>query len=249
MTRSIKGSRRGLTLLLGAATATTLLLSGCGAGQIAETAAMKPTISGVNLQTADNSFKIRNLAVSYLDVKGYPAGGNAPLELVLFNDSHEPVTVRVSTTSARSVELAGGPATAVSPTSTGAPGAQGEHTASASPEPSAHSTASPSGTAAPTGSATPSPATTPSPTETPQAPAGAPANIQVPPGGYVVLSRAAGSFLQLTGLKAALAPGQSVELVFDVNGTRLQTQAPVAIPLTPAPKATAEEHEGLEGGH
>jgi hypothetical protein len=246
VTRSIKGPQRRLTLLLGAATATTLLMSGCGAGQIAETAGMAPTISGVNLQTADNSFKIRNLAVSYLNTKGYPAGGNAPLELTLFNDSEQPVTVRVSTTSARTVELAGGPANAISPSSTGAPGANGEHTASASPEPSG--SAAPTGSAAPGAAATPTAAATPSAVPTQPAPAGAPASIQIPPGGFVILNQSAGSFLQLTGLNEALAPGQSVELIFDVNGTRLQTQAPVAVPLTPAPAATPE-HQGAEGGH
>lgn len=79
MTRSIRRPRRAALLLGGAATAAALLLSGCGTGQIAETAAMRPTVSGVNTETADNAFKLRNLAVVYKDTKGYPAGSDAPL--------------------------------------------------------------------------------------------------------------------------------------------------------------------------
>lgn len=53
-----------------------------------------------------------------------------------------------------------------------------------------------------------------------------------------MLTPTSGSFLQLKGLKAALAPGQSVQVVFDFGGQQLTTTVPVAIPLTPAPTVT-----------
>lgn len=241
MTRSIMSSRRALALLVGTATATTLLVSGCGAGQIAETAVKEPSIYGVNLQTADNSVKIRNLAVSYLNTEGYPAGGDAPLQMALYNDSAQPVTVRVDTESARSVVLVGGPATALSPTTTGAPPRSGV-TPTAAGESPAPTTPATTGIVPPTATPTAAPA-----------PAEVPANIEIPPFGYVMLTQATGTFLQLTGLNEALAPGESVSLIFEVNGVRLEALAPVAIPLSPAPRATPESggHVGgaEEGGH
>ena len=223
MTRSIRVPRRAGVLLAAAAAGTTLLMSGCGAGQIAETAAMRPTSVGANAQSADNTFKIRSLSVDYLNTEGYPAGGDAPLNVVIYNDSGAAVTVRVSTESARSVVLAGG--SAATPTPAG--------TTSASPSPSERSSASPSGSAGPTPTAA--------------APAGAPAEIKIPSAGFVVLNKGAGSWLQLIGLTAPLRPGESVQLRFDFNGTPIDTPAPVAVPQTPAPPATPVV--GDEGGH
>ncbi|MFD0823806.1 hypothetical protein ACFQ0D_37020, partial [Micromonospora zhanjiangensis] len=109
MTRSIRGPRRA-ALAGAAATAATLLLSGCGAGQIAHTAEMAPTVPGANAQTTDGNYKIRNLLLAYPGEKGYPAGGNAPVEVGIYNDSHSPVTVKVTVAGARSVVLSGGAA-------------------------------------------------------------------------------------------------------------------------------------------
>lgn len=225
MTRSIRRPRRAALLLGGAATATALLLSGCGTGQIAETAAMVPTVSGVNIQTADNLFGLRNLAVRYLDPEGYPTGGDAPLEVTIFNDSLKPVTVTVTSPSARAVVLGG----ALAPTPR--PSASASASASATPAP----TSSPSGSPSVGATGSPEPtasAPTPPPVEQP-------ASILIPAGEYVVLNKTSGSFLQLAGLNAALPPGQSVQLVFDFNGQQVKTPVPVAIPLTPPPSATA----------
>lgn len=105
MTRTIRGSRRTAALLAAAAAA--LLMSGCGAGQIAETALKTPTVPGTNpeLRTEDGLFKVRNLLLAYPGVDGYPAGGDAVVEVAIFNESPSPVTVTITSDSARSVVL------------------------------------------------------------------------------------------------------------------------------------------------
>jgi hypothetical protein len=222
VTRSIRRPRRAALLLGGTATAIALLLSGCGTGQIAETAAMRPTVSGVNPQTADGFFKLRNLAVVYRDTKGYPAGTDAPLEVSIYNDSLKPVTVTVTaSTSAQAVVLGGALAPVPQPS-----GSAASPSGSASATPSSSASGSPSAGA--TGSPTPSASATAQPS----------ASIRIPAGEFVVLTPTSGSFLQLNGLKAALSPGQSVQVVFDFGGQQLTTTVPVAIPLTPAPTVT-----------
>jgi hypothetical protein len=223
VTRSIRGSRRA-AVLAGTAAAASLLMSGCGAGQIAETAAMKPTVSGINAQTADNAYKIRNVAVAYQSTSGYTAGSNAPVEGAIYNDSGSAVTVKVTTDSARAVVLVSAPAPTRSPASTGTAASPVPTGTASSHEPADRTEAAP----ASPGASSPSP----------QPSAGAAASIQIPAGGFLILSRAAGSYLQLVGLKADLPQGQEVNLIFTFNGTELRTSVPMALPLTPGPAAT-----------
>ena len=74
MTRSIRGSRRAALLLSGIAAATSLLASGCGAGQVAETALKEPSVQGVNLTTPNGGYAVRGLLVTYPGTEGYRAG-------------------------------------------------------------------------------------------------------------------------------------------------------------------------------
>ncbi|MFV2087678.1 hypothetical protein [Micromonospora sp. LOL_021] len=96
MTPSTRGHRRVAVLFAGAAVASGLLLSGCGTGQLAETATKATAINGVNLESPDGAVSVRDLSVPYPGVEGYPAGGSAPVEVGLFNNTNDPVTVRVS---------------------------------------------------------------------------------------------------------------------------------------------------------
>ncbi|GAA3737126.1 hypothetical protein GCM10022225_19920 [Plantactinospora mayteni] len=239
MTRSIRGARRAAAVLAGTAAAATLLLSGCGAGQIAETAAKVPTSVGANAQSADNTFKVRNLSIDYLNIQGYPAGGDAPMNVALYNDSGEAVTVRISSAGARSVALAGASA---------APTPRGTVSASPPPTTGGPSPAATSGSPEPGGSPSAAPtdgaAATPSPTASPTLPA----EIRIPAGGFVILNKTVGNWLQLSGLSEPLPPGGIVELSFDFGGTQVPVRAPVAVPLVPAPVGTPvvgeeEEHE------
>ncbi|WP_433229556.1 hypothetical protein ACQP2H_28955 [Micromonospora sp. CA-248260] len=230
MTRSIRGSRRATLLLVGLAGATALLATGCGAGQVSETANKQPSVQGVNVQTSDNAYKVRGLYVAYPGDSGLAAGANAALNAVIYNDTRDPVTVTVTTDSARQIVLTGA-------------------TGSASPSGSA----SPAESASPSGSASPAETTSPdgnaSPSEgaSPSAPAGQPARIEIPALSYVQLNVQNGQHLQLIGINEALRTGQQVNLTFDFGGGRtVSTPVPVGVPLSPAPPASPIVHR--EGG-
>jgi hypothetical protein len=236
VTRSMRAPRRATLVLAAVGAAGTLLVSGCGAGQIAETAAKAPSVPGVNAEVdvEGGSYKIRNLGVGYRDPEGYPAGSNAPLEMVLFNDTDEPVTVTFSTDSARSIALAGATAVPTPPAATSTP------SVGAGVEPTDQPTAT--RTPRPTGSVQPLP------TASAEAPAGAAPRVEIPARSFVLLNRTGGQFVQLEGLNEELLPGQSVKLQFDFGGQRFSTEVPVMVPLSPAPVASpVVEGEGGDG--
>src|SRR5689334_13765389 len=89
------GTRR-VTLAAGVATVAVIALAGCSAGQVAETALLKTPISGLNTSSPDGSLQIRNLQVIYNSPEGYPANGQAPLEVALFNQTTTEMTVLIS---------------------------------------------------------------------------------------------------------------------------------------------------------
>ncbi|MBQ1052101.1 hypothetical protein KBX50_27050 [Micromonospora sp. C51] len=243
MRRSIRGSRRAAVLLPGIAAAAGLLLSGCGAGQISETANKVPSVQGANLAAGDGKYAVRGALVAYPGVEGYQAGDNALLNVVLYNDSADPVTVTVTSSNAREVVLTS-VAAATSPSPTASP------TASPSPEQSPEGSPSPDNSASPDSSPAPDESPSPSPTESPSA---GPARIEIPPLSYVQLNTEGEQVLQLVGLNEALLAGQNVTLTFDFGGETVTSPAPIAVPLTPAPEPSPiiERHTGYEGegGH
>jgi hypothetical protein len=80
-----------------------LVLAGCGTGRDAPTSLDLPSVPGVNLSADDGSVLLRNANVVF-SLDGYPAGGQAPVELWLVNTTQE--TIRL-------VEVTAGQATAV----------------------------------------------------------------------------------------------------------------------------------------
>ena len=242
MTRTM-GTRRA-ALLVGAAVAAAATLSGCGAGQIAETALKNPSVYGVNTDAADGSLSIRGLAVAYNGPEGYQAGAAAPLELHLFNQTQRPITVTISSApsdqqgegilSARGVNLIG---PAPSSTATAPIAEPSGSRDSAVPIPT--------GEAAPTSgpSAEPSANVAPAPGG---GGVGAPARITIEPLGTVDFRPGDSPSLQIVGLSGVLRPGNSVNLVFEFgSGQPLVVQAPVAVPLSPAPRGSAEQSDEL----
>jgi hypothetical protein len=220
------GTRRA-ALVAGAATAAALALGACSAGQVAETAMLDTPIAGVNAESGDGKVLVRNLQVEYNGVEGYQAQENAPLELSLFNETNESVTVTISsqTTDQRQV-VSGKQVGFVSTATVTTPG----EVAGASADPSAP--VEPSASA--------EPATTVRP-----------AQIKLDPQGAAVFRPTDAAQLQIVGLSGELKPGMTVNLVFEFsnNATPLVVQAPVASPLTPAPRGSAEIAEETEGGH
>lgn len=221
-------------LLTGTVVATALLASGCGAGQIAETAKADPGVPGVSATTPDGHFKIINLAIAYPGPDGYPAGADAPLNLAIHNDSLKPVTVEISTADARGVVLDGEP-TDASPT---------EPTPGPTVSPSPTDAGSPGATATPTAGAAPDPTSSSAPALA--VPAGA-ARVEVPAAGVALLNGVTdGPRLRLVGLGRSLVVGEGVTLVFDFGGQRIELPARVAIPLKPLPR---EDVSGGAGQH
>ncbi|MBM7491309.1 hypothetical protein JOD64_002531 [Micromonospora luteifusca] len=247
MTRSIRGSRRAALLLSGIAAAS-LLASGCGTGQIAETALKEASVQGVSLTTNNGSFSVRGLLVDYPGTEGYKAGQDAGLSAVIYNDSKETVTVTVTTESAREVLISDGSANP-SPSASTSPSPSG----SASPSTSASGSARPSATPSETGSSSATPSAPESArasgSASPAAP-GQPARVELAPLSYIQLNSEATTQLRLIGLAEALRSGQNVVVTFDFgNGNTVTGQAPIAVPLTPAapPSPIIEREGGYEG--
>jgi hypothetical protein len=238
MMRSL-GTRR-VALLAGAATAAAVALTGCSAGQTAETSLKRPSNQGVNTQTASGSVLIRDLAINYDGVNGYEPGSDAPIQVALFNETKSEVTVQVSSapptedapaagqvTTATSVALVGGVIPA-------------DSAASASPSDSASASPSDSASADPSASAS----TDPSP-----APANQQASFTIEPMGTVTFLSDSTPALTAIGLSGKLVPGDQLNLVFKFSdgSPDLSVLTPIATPLTPAPRASGNPDENTEG--
>lgn len=245
------GTRRA-ALFTGAVTVA-VALTGCGTGQVAETSNKEPSIYGVNVENADQSVLIRGLAVTYGKLEGYPAGGNAPLEVSLFNETSEPVTVRIASqppaadvkgvVSARSVALSGTPSASATPS--GIP-AEAEPSGSRPAAQKGGPAQETPGSATGQGSAGPSAPATPTLAPPPAAAPLRPAEITIAPLSSVMFIPGDAESLQAVGLSGPLVSGNAVNLVFTFsNGAQpLVVQAPVGVPLSPAPRGSAE-NEGV----
>jgi hypothetical protein len=231
---------RRAALVAGAATVAVLVLGGCSAGQVAETAILDTPIAGVDKETADGSVFVRNLQIEYHGIEGYKAGASAPVEVSLYNQTNEPITVAISSrpldrgqvVSASQVGFVSAPAAAPA--------------APASSEPAAHGSESPDAHASESPDAHASSEAEPSASAAAPAPVVKPARIEIGPNGSALFRPTDAEQLQVLGLSGALMPGMSVNLVFEFsNGApSLELQAPVAIPLSPAPREAGESAEG-----
>jgi hypothetical protein len=231
MTKSLQPAARRRTYLAGGALAVVIALGGCSAGQVAATANLEPTISGVDAQTPDGSLLIRNLQVIYTSPTGYPAGGTAPLEVSLFNETRQPMTValrsepRAGYVSARQVGLTGGSAAAspsANPEPSGSrPSSDPNPSASEVIEPPDESPAPPTPGASVVAGATADPAQ--------------PARITIPALSSATFLPDSGGKLLVSGLSEQLTPGKTLNLVFEVGdgAQSLVVPAPMAIPLSP----------------
>jgi hypothetical protein len=228
-----------------AAVAAGLLLAGCGSGQDTQTERQRPPVSGVNINSADNTIMLRNLAIEYAGTDGYESGASAPISLRIANVNESTVRLVSVTSDAGTVVLAG-------------PGAVPSSAAASPPAPLPPS-ASPSGSASGSpsasrsGSASAAPSAPASPTA-PPSPSGPPVNqqinIEIPTRGLAILDRDSPPYLLITGLREELKPGQSVMMTFRFDtGTEImeiETEVPMAVPLTAPPRTPLdlEEHEG-----
>jgi hypothetical protein len=225
-----------VVLATGVATAAAIALSGCSAGQIAETAIKRPSNPGVNADNSNRTVAIRNLSVVYPGEEGYKAGDDAPLELALFNQSTAPVTVTIgSKPAAASGEQA---------VTAAQIGVAGSATPSASASPSASSS---TGTGEPSAPASPpSPAASASSGTSAPEQSFEPARIELPAMGKVTFLPGDAASPTAVDLSGNLTQGSAISLVFEFsNGAEpLELLAPISTPLSPAPRGSAEV-----GGH
>jgi hypothetical protein len=91
------GTRR-VAQAAGAAMVAVLAVAGCSAGQVAETAMLKAPVAGLNTESPEGDLLIRNLQVIYNNPTGYAPNTTAPIELSLFNQTEQPMTVVISST-------------------------------------------------------------------------------------------------------------------------------------------------------
>jgi hypothetical protein len=239
---------RSLHRALGVAALAVLALSGCSAGQTAETSLLQTPVSGLNTSSPDGGLLIRNLQVVYKDTTGYPANSNAPLEVSLFNQTQNPITVTITSEPQQTVT-----AGIVSAQSVGLSGPA--PTPSAPSEPAGGGDASPptvgpgtSGEVSPPASA-PSALPTDSASAEPPAAALTPAKLTIPALGSVTFLPGDQTSLIASGLTNKLAPGNSLALTIQssTSATPIDVLAPVSIPLSPASRAPGIEGENSEG--
>jgi hypothetical protein len=89
-TASARGSGRWRAQAVASATLAVLLVSGCGAGQQAQTSWDVPAIPGADADAG--LISLRDLLIPYR-AGGYPAGSDVPLVVRMFSNDEQPVTV------------------------------------------------------------------------------------------------------------------------------------------------------------
>jgi hypothetical protein len=256
--------RRRVALAVGAtALATAGLLTGCGSGQVAQTAEIVPAVPGANLDlTVDGGLiSVRDATVDYPGPQGYQPGEDAPLTIRIINSTPSPVTltgvtakVADGTTSLGTVLQVGGvPSAAPSEESP----VVATPTRNPTPRPSPSGMSSPA-SPSPGGSASAGSAASASASALPSGAVrlGGSPTIKVPipayPTGLIILSRAniGGTYLTISGLTRPLRPGMSARLVLTftlADGSTValgasnlpgqQLVVPVGVPLSPQPRS------------
>jgi copper(I)-binding protein len=222
-----------VAVTLGAAA---LLVTGCSAGQTAQTATQKSTVDGTAGTAGD--IALRYVRLAYPEGGRYRAGDTATLEFFAVNSGPmEDRLVRVRADGASQVTMHPAESGAASGSASLTPSGAGTVTASGA-------TPTPPGTAGgtPTGSATGAGSATVTPTEnqpgTVTAPAG-PAQVPVPvPPHSLVVFDGGGATVQLVGLTQELLSGQTVPITFSfARGGMLTLDVPVATSLKPLSKS------------
>ncbi len=236
--------------LVAVAVASTVVLAGCAAGQVAQTAYQANSATGATVTV--NGIAVRDAQIAFPDASVgmqtaavYRAGGTAPLEMHVINQGTQPDRlVSASSPVAGSVTVGGQtdlPAGTVMVV--GSQSGTGGQSAPGSTEPSAASPiGSPdaSSSPAPTNSALQPPDT--SPTGSASASGEAPAaGLQPPPAIGEVDPSTRFAQVELTGLREDIQAGLSYEIVltFERAG-QVRVMLPVGYPSSPREPAEQE---------
>jgi copper(I)-binding protein len=205
-----------------------LTVSGCAAGQLAQTAYQESTVGGSNGQAGP--IALRNITVAYPDGGRYHKGDSGRLEFFVVNESDQADRlVDIRTDAAERVTFSG-------------PSTSGSDTASATATPPP--TTTPPATGSSSSTATPSGAGTTSATATSSAPAPAAVPIPLPPQA-LTSCWGSGAVVTLVGLTRPLLPADIVAItfVFDRAG-EVTVNVPVGAPSSPLPPAPTIDVNG-----
>ncbi|PRY56561.1 hypothetical protein [Glycomyces artemisiae] len=237
--RDASAARRAAAAAIGAA-ALALALTGCGAGQHAETSKMQTALSGIDADAG--KMVLRNVQIDFGVNGSYPEGGQAPLRVWIGNKYETAVTLEsVTSPDAEAVTLA---TEVVAVEETESP------TDAASESPSGEASESPSGEASPDASASPSADASASPgTEeevVDELVGERDFTLEFAPGEIMRLAPTAGSFLLLEGLKKDVDMGTSVTLVFTFSNGESAT---IAVPVGDPDVSPERSYFGDPGEH
>ncbi|SDD05806.1 copper chaperone PCu(A)C [Glycomyces harbinensis] len=218
-----------------ALTAAGLALTGCGAGQNAQTSEMKPAIAGVDVNAG--SLALRDLQVDFGESGSYPEGGAAPLRVWIANEGDQTVVLEaVTSPDAEAVTLATEVVVA-DPSESPSDDAPAGGDESASPDETASET--------PTGDASPTAEATEGDEGSAELLGERVFAIEIKPKSYVRLAPVGGSFLMLEGLKQDVGLGSTVEVVFTFSdGATATAHLPVGQPaVAPSRSYYGDPHE------
>jgi copper(I)-binding protein len=242
------GLLRRLGVATGSAVAAVLLVTGCAAGQQAQTVEQTPSIDGVQAEAGTIAIRAAGIATPEGGTS-YRKGSDAPLRLVLVNRSlTADKLVSVSSPVASGVRISAG-----SNSSSAAPGGSSPATSS-----SASSTAPSASSSSATGSAAGSPSASASPSASGSAGASATGsssaaqNTPIDLGGRQSVQIGIGSgdpTVTLTGLSTELFPAQTVPVTFTFASGASVTVS-MAVQLTSEPPAAPTVSEAVpDDGH
>jgi copper(I)-binding protein len=222
VTRSFQPAGVAAAVTLGVAA---LLVTGCSAGQTAQTATQKSTVDGTAGTAGD--IALRYVRLAYPEGGQYLAGATATLQFFAVNSGPQPDRlVQVRTDGAAQVTM--------SPAGTG--------TASASATPPGTPSGTPSGSVT-GGAATTTPTGSQPATATGSAAPAAQAPVPIPPHGLVAFDEGrteGAATVQLVGLTQDLLSGQTVPVTFSfARGGMVTLDVPIATSLAPLPKPAA----------
>lgn len=204
------GLLRRLGTAVGCGAAGVLLVTGCAAGQHAQTVAQTPSIDGVQAQAGNIAIRAAGIAAPSSGAS-YAKGSDAPLRMVLINQGITPdKLVSVSSPAAGNVQISAGSSSSASGSSPSASASESS-SVSASPSASGSATGSPSAS----GSATGSPSASGSASATGSSSGSQSTPIEL--GGRQAVQIGIGSggpTVTLTGLTTELFPSQPVPVTF-----------------------------------
>ncbi|MEU6250776.1 hypothetical protein [Glycomyces sp. NPDC047010] len=218
--RDASAGRRAAALAIGAA-ALALALTGCGAGQHAETSKMQTAISGVDADAG--SVALRDVQIDFGDAGNYREGGQAPLRVWMANNGDEAVSlVAVTSPVAEAVTLATEVVEVEESPAEESPSAEAT-TPGESASPGEDASGSPSADASPDAEETVA-----------ELVGEREFAIELAPSDYARLAPSTGSFLLLEGLKEDVTMGTRVEVAFTFsNGETVVLDVPMGIPDVP----------------